>query len=209
MSYEGSEEHLCEVGHRWTIPCQYGSYEEAPMCPEPSCGHPSVWFHGIDDTNCDAVGYIPETSWEGLVIDPGVRNRCGECQSYYGTPPRYRIPTPEELLTIQTYRDCESGELMRFCDSPFYAKSLGAYGFSEESGAHRYPESEPNPPTFRGEWARRLESISDGFERRYQRVRYQEDRVIKALTNPIRPSRVIGFAQGILYRMADRLIGHK
>lgn len=103
MSYEGSEEHLCENGHRWTIDCRYAFEESAPPCP--TCQAPSVWIHHIDDTNCDSVGYIPEEEWAKLCTHQGVVVVCDHGFPHIKEPARYRVPTEEELRAMEHYWD--------------------------------------------------------------------------------------------------------
>lgn len=109
MSYEGSEEHLCENGHRWEIGCRYDWDDEGELtCPYAHCGKKSVWYHSIDDTNCDSVGTIPEEIWEKFLIAPVQTKECPTCHHKEVIElARYKIPatTREELARLEHYWD--------------------------------------------------------------------------------------------------------
>lgn len=105
MSYEGDEEHLCENGHRWTIPCQY-SDDLTPACPV--CKAPSAWVHGIDHTNSDSTGIIPEPLWDPLTIEAETQKTCEHCGETKRTPARYRQPTRDELKAMEHTWDWRS-----------------------------------------------------------------------------------------------------
>lgn len=109
MSYEGREEHICKNGHRWEIGCQYGEGPE-PKC---FCGAESVWCHNIDDTNCDAVGEIPEKEWEKFLISPVQTEECDKCHHVKVTAaPTYRVPTLKELRAMEHHYDYKTRELI-------------------------------------------------------------------------------------------------
>lgn len=110
MSYEGTEEYLCKKGHLWAGPCTYGN-EDAYPCP--TCGTPPVWMHSIDDTNCDAVGHIPDEEWDKLLISPQVRETCNLGHSHVKEEARYRQPTGEELKEMQHYWDSAKNAYVR------------------------------------------------------------------------------------------------
>ena len=99
MSYEGRVEYLCEVGHRWTQQCDYSMDEEPTPCV--FCDKKSVWEHDIDDTNCDAIGFIPDTEWEKLLISPEEVERCNLGHTHVIKHARYRVPTDEEKRSME------------------------------------------------------------------------------------------------------------
>jgi hypothetical protein len=102
VSYEGREEHLCGNGHRWTIGCTYMS-SEVVNCPH--CQTPSVWAHGIDDTNCDSVGEIPDTEWAKFQLTSDVYVTCDHGFPHLKEAATYRIPTEDELRNAEHYWD--------------------------------------------------------------------------------------------------------
>lgn len=114
MSYEGREEHLCKNGHRWEIPCHY-VFAEAPADLCPVCSEPSVWYNAIDDTNCDAVGTIPDEEWAKLLITPERRETCNLGHSHIMEHAQYRQPTQEEL---EGMRHCWDGVQLKFVRLP-------------------------------------------------------------------------------------------
>ncbi len=97
MSYEGREEHLCEVGHRWAVSC----YASWPKCP--FCGAASIWDNAIDDTNGNAVGTIPDEVWEGLLLSPERRETCNLGHAHVVEQALYRTPTPDEVKNMRHY----------------------------------------------------------------------------------------------------------
>lgn len=48
MSYEGSEEYICNKGHYSIRPCSYSMDDDFTPC---FCGEPLVFTHSIDETN--------------------------------------------------------------------------------------------------------------------------------------------------------------
>lgn len=110
MSYEGYEQHICANGHLFYNYDIY--YFERPtiVC---HCGADSVWQNSVDDTNCDANGYIPEELFRHYA--PGV----------------FAIPTQKESLAMQTYREnddlffIETNERVIF---PEYDSDCGMFG---------------------------------------------------------------------------------
>lgn len=54
MSFEGTYQCICEVGHYYT--CDAVGMMDADTC---QCGAEPAWVNIIDDTNFDAVGEIP------------------------------------------------------------------------------------------------------------------------------------------------------
>lgn len=54
MSYEGTEEYICENKHYWALDALFEAWQEnGQLCPH--CGAPVKWQHSIDETNgiCD------------------------------------------------------------------------------------------------------------------------------------------------------------
>lgn len=100
MSYEGYEQQLCENGHLRIIDAWFS--EEAMNC---ICGAKIVWRNGVDDTNCDAIGYIEMNQF---LIKEATQQACEHCGHITkGEPAIYRIPTLEETKRAQTYWDGE------------------------------------------------------------------------------------------------------
>lgn len=114
MSYEGRVEYLCEVGHRWTEPCDYSMDEDSHSCPV--CQKNSMWSHSIDDTNVDAVGFIPDMEWDKLLISPEKREVCNLGHSHVTTHATYRVPTDEEKSLMEHTWNSELGRYIKLFD---------------------------------------------------------------------------------------------
>lgn len=112
MSYEGREEYLCAKGHLWVGPCLYGN--EPLTCHV--CDTPPVWMHSIDDTNCDAVGFIPDEEWDKLLLTPEVRKTCDLGHSHTVEEATYRQPTTEELRAMEHYWDGRKNAYVRLSE---------------------------------------------------------------------------------------------
>lgn len=76
MSYEGYVQMLCKKGHYWT----HDAYDKDILCPD--CGGEAVWCNNVDETNCEAAGYV---ELETLKIE-----RRPHCKNI--TNRRYKIP---------------------------------------------------------------------------------------------------------------------
>lgn len=94
--------------------CQNGHYNPNPKGACSVCGAPIVWRNEVDDTNYDDYGAVPLV--ECLLITPIV-----------GSHATYRIPTPEETVSLAARIDDEgdlrfiaSGKLVR----PILLKNL-------------------------------------------------------------------------------------
>lgn len=55
MSYEGREQYLCENGH-YTVLDALSEDNDLTECPV--CRARIVWSNSVDDTNCEAEGYV-------------------------------------------------------------------------------------------------------------------------------------------------------
>lgn len=99
MSYEGREDHLCQIGHRWSTSC----YDSGTVCPR--CGGPSVWSNAVDDTNGNALGTIPEETWVQFLVAPEQSEICNLGHSHVVQPALYRPPTRHEQQAARHYWD--------------------------------------------------------------------------------------------------------
>lgn len=83
MSYEGRVQLWCEKGHYEIVVEPYA--EELPdKC---ACGAPIVFTNRVDDTNCDAYGFITPT-----LVTPAEMCTC-QCGNVHAkTQPTYKIP---------------------------------------------------------------------------------------------------------------------
>ena len=101
MSYEGYVQKLCQAGHYSTIDAH--SDDTDSECSV--CGKPFVWTNEVDDTNCDAVGYIP---MELLLVKKGhtvTEKSIVDGQAVINTKKyisEYRIPSEAETMALRT-----------------------------------------------------------------------------------------------------------
>lgn len=100
MSYEGREQHICENGHRYDAPCNYG---ESDLC---HCGAKSAWCNRVDDTNGDEYGFIVSEEFKKLLITAEVVETCNLGHAHVTKEATYRLPNFRELT--RTYLDWEN-----------------------------------------------------------------------------------------------------
>jgi len=80
MSYEGYVQYWCKSGHYWAADC----YSPEPYCP--ICKEKAIFENGVDETNCESVGFIfPELREECI---------CPTCKRPIKR--LYKIPKKEE-----------------------------------------------------------------------------------------------------------------
>ena len=87
MSFEGYHQRICQYGHYWEDPFDYG-YDDPGKPILCDCGKPVVWDNLVDDTNLDDMYRIP---MEPFQFTPPTRTE----------KPTYRIPTPEETQKLR------------------------------------------------------------------------------------------------------------
>lgn len=105
MSYEGREQHICKAGHYYETECSY-SFEDIGRS-KCHCGQESAWFNMVDDTNCDAVGFIPESRFEVLTQEES--ETCNLGHKHVTKEATYKIPTQEQLVIWRHYWDDQKG----------------------------------------------------------------------------------------------------
>jgi len=109
MSYEGYEQCICEKGHYFENSNVY-QWDVAEGC---DCGAPTVFTNAVDETNGEAYGEIPFEEMRKLKLADAMVETCPCCGSAKTLhPPRYRVPTAEELKNIRYYR-ASNGELLK------------------------------------------------------------------------------------------------
>lgn len=109
MSYEGYEQHICENGHYFNVPCTYSFEEETAECPE--CKAPSAWMNMVNDTNCDSYGIIPDNILrEHFLLSPEETQTCNLGHVHITKQEQFRIPTKDETNKFRYYR----GEFERY-----------------------------------------------------------------------------------------------
>ena len=92
MSYEGSLQRLCRIGHYSNV----SVYDDGPeQC---DCGAGFVWTNSVDETNGDHVGVIPEEDL-GRMFGTGRSDEYGDI---------YRIPVGEEASPLRCYMEYDS-----------------------------------------------------------------------------------------------------
>ena len=120
MSFEGYYQFFCEHGHCYSGPAGMYYDDEDRSCPD--CGTEPVIQNLVDDTNCNSYGIIPDFVLDTLLMRPARSETCPTCSHCREVSPAvYRVPTPEELVTLRHYRDQESAD-----SEPVYKRVLVA-----------------------------------------------------------------------------------
>jgi hypothetical protein len=96
MSYEGRLQLICANGHRYETQDVYDT--DGEPC---HCGARSIWSNSIDDTNCEAVGEIPEDAWKTFLLTPEVEETCNLGHTHVIREATYRVPTKEERAAVR------------------------------------------------------------------------------------------------------------
>lgn len=97
MSYQGFAQCLCSQGHLYEI----NAYETNDNCP--ICQSECVFYNGVDDTNGEMSGYIPDTIWQKLIISPMVQKTCDLGHTHIITYATYKVPAKEDLSKIRYF----------------------------------------------------------------------------------------------------------
>jgi hypothetical protein len=110
MSYEGYTQVLCKNGHSfdydvWDSENPTSSYwDDSDICKTwrcRICGKPLAWWNSVDETNCDAAGFVEleiDTPEETCVCD-----KCGV--SHTSKIETYKIPKSEgHLMSSQNLK---------------------------------------------------------------------------------------------------------
>ena len=88
MSYEGRVQTWCKKGHYAVESASYDPPGE--VC---GCGDPIVYTNEIDDTNCDAWGYIVPVE-----VKPAVECTCASCgTTHVSMSATYEIPNKQTV----------------------------------------------------------------------------------------------------------------
>lgn len=95
---KGYMQYWCPNGHFWETQGFYGDGK----CPH--CNRRAKQFNEVDNTNCEHYGYV-----EPVVLEPAVKTKC-ECCDHESVLRQavHRIPTEDELLKLQQYRDSDN-----------------------------------------------------------------------------------------------------
>lgn len=97
MSYEGRFQILCKNGHYFIENDHNGYSNQTETCPE--CGEPIKWMNSVDDTNCEAYGYI---DMEQFLAEPAVIETCNLGHKHITKRAKYRIPSDQEMAQFNT-----------------------------------------------------------------------------------------------------------
>ena len=106
MSYEGYEQHLCSIGHYFTVECSYSYDDDEVLCPV--CKNPSAFCNAVDETNCEAMGKI---DMDVLLVFAAKSKTCDMGHEHVTQHAVYRIPSEEERNSLQTYRN-DNGDIV-------------------------------------------------------------------------------------------------
>ena len=99
MSYEGSLQKLCAKGHRFDS----DAYSSEPTCY--ACQGVSVWANGVDETNCESWGEIPDHIWESeLRLTEATSATYNLGHVHITEEATYRQPTEDELVRFRHWR---------------------------------------------------------------------------------------------------------
>jgi len=102
MGWEGYSQNFCENGHFFEMSVDVYDCDPLPKC---SCSASITFRNVVDDTNCDARGVIPSSVLDTLLISEPKTETCNLGHVHMTEPAVYRIPTVEELHTLQHYWD--------------------------------------------------------------------------------------------------------
>lgn len=98
MSYEGYSQNICQNGHKFNS----GSFwNDPPLCS--ICKAEIAFANSVDDTNCDAYGFISDEDWNKLLISPQKIEKCNLGHEHVIVHAIYRIPTDKEVDRFRTY----------------------------------------------------------------------------------------------------------
>lgn len=129
MSYEGYEQHICQNGHRFDTGCGDWMDESVEACP--ICQALSVWWNGVDDTNCDECGVIRD--WDSLLLTAQQTEVCNLGHTHVTKHATYRVPNEEEAEALRVYRtqsdacpNCESAVCPGDCIYPATCSECGS-----------------------------------------------------------------------------------
>lgn len=88
MSYEGRIQRICDNGHYTIIdePYEFITGVHAKC----SCNAKIVWENSVDDTNCDAVGYVDMSTYK---IAEEKLHTCSCGHTHIVEKAKYRIPS--------------------------------------------------------------------------------------------------------------------
>lgn len=100
MSYEGRVQAICEKGHRYDGHEPYGY----PFITCPICNSPAAWTNDVDDTNCQALGFIPNKEFDKFIDVPAVKKVCDLGHEHIITHATYRIPSDEETKKMRHWQ---------------------------------------------------------------------------------------------------------
>lgn len=105
MSFEGFEQHICASGHLYEVECAYMFGDDPDGCL--LCGQHSVWRNIVDNTNGNAVGFIPDHQF--TVLTPRVTEICNLRHEHTMAEPTYKVPTEAETAKMRHYWDDVKG----------------------------------------------------------------------------------------------------
>lgn len=97
MSCEGRLQILCKNGHYFIEEDNDGYSDQTEICPD--CGEPIEWTNCVDDTNCEAYGYI---DMKQFLVEPEVIEICELGHEHLTKRARFRIPSDQEMEQLQT-----------------------------------------------------------------------------------------------------------
>lgn len=106
MSYEGRYQTLCKNGHY----CIVDAYIDYPTC---HCGQSIVWENGVDDTNGEEYGIVPDDVFASWEISPAKYETCNLGHRHCVEEAVYKIPSKEERKAARHYYDAASNSYVK------------------------------------------------------------------------------------------------
>ena len=108
MSYEGYTQNICEEGHRFDtdVGCWFG---KEPLCPV--CSAKVCWSNGVDQTNFEEDGFIPDEDFARFLHTPGETQVCSLGHTHIVRHATYLVPTQEQVEPLRTYIDGWDGDV--------------------------------------------------------------------------------------------------
>mgnify|MGYP006355564209 CR=1 FL=1 len=90
VSYEGYTQNICERGHRFDAPCEWGGDPaNRSTC---HCGAHAAWTNSVDVTNCDEYGIILPGDFRQLLIEDDLVVVCNLGHPHIVRHATYNVP---------------------------------------------------------------------------------------------------------------------
>lgn len=140
MSYEGYEQHICEIGHLFNGDV----YQDNTTCPVCDCM--SVFHNSVDDTNGYSYGIIPDWELQKLILTKQEVQVCNLGHSHITKEATYSVPKDASKIQYRVetlLRSSTEFVYIRLHDGrKFNSEGRPLSSFSSEELEEIYPTSE-------------------------------------------------------------------